>query len=78
MTIEPDGTWKPTDTISMTYGEFLDAIKDAARAALESERISIAERVDKLHHSAIEIGASPLVIDGIKQALDAIAGGIQE
>jgi len=74
-----EGTWQPDEEITLKYGDFLRAIKDATNAGIENERAQIAERVNKLHESAIHIGASPLVIDGIHQALNAVVnGGVQE
>lgn len=74
-----EGSWQPDEPVTMTYGTFLAAIKDATNAGIENERTSIAERVNKLYESAVHIGANPLVIDGLKQALTAIAaGGVQE
>ena len=74
-----EGTWQPHEEITLTYGDFLRAIKDATAAGIENERTVIAERVNKLYTSAIEIGADPRVIDGLRQALTAIAaGGVQE
>ena len=77
--INHEGTWQPHEKIQMTYEDFLAAIKDATAAGVENERTVIAERVNKLYTSAIEIGADPRVIDGLRQALTAIAaGGVQE
>jgi len=74
-----EGTWQPHEEITIKYGDFLRAVKDATNAGIENEKTNIAERVNKLYESAIEIGADPRVIDGLKQALTAIAaGGVQE
>lgn len=71
-------SYRPDDTLTLTFGKLGEACADAARAGAESERIGIAERINNLIIAASDNDEDAHFIEGLTQAHAAVVGWAAE